>query len=104
MQLSEDLEVQAEWRRQKAEDYPEDRRNIDAADFLSRLAKEVEQLERRNDSLLDRFEQSWRRLDDDDGLNFVEKLNNYHRRIGFWEFPSSGENYLEELIRLTSAE
>jgi len=39
--LKGDLEDQAEWRRRKAAEYPDDRRNLDSAEEYERLAKTV---------------------------------------------------------------
>jgi hypothetical protein len=39
------IEGTAEWRRRKAEEFPDDRRNLEAAEELDRLAEEVEQLD-----------------------------------------------------------
>jgi hypothetical protein len=39
--LADDLEHTAEWRRQKAEEYPNDDRNIQAAEIMERLAEEI---------------------------------------------------------------
>jgi hypothetical protein len=37
-------EDQAEWRRRKAIEYPDDRRNLDAAEEYERLAKTVQNI------------------------------------------------------------
>src|SRR5215813_12387656 len=42
--LKADLEDQAEWRRRKAVEYPDDRRNIDSAEEYERLAKTVKDI------------------------------------------------------------
>jgi hypothetical protein len=60
--LVETLESQAEWRRQKALEYPEDRRNIDAAELLEKLAKDASKLDQ-NDPLLERLESRLNSLD-----------------------------------------
>src|SRR5260370_5677371 len=39
------IEGTAEWRRRKAEEFPDDRRNLQAAEELDKLAAEVEQLD-----------------------------------------------------------
>ena len=39
--LKDQLEVQAEWRRRKAVEYPDDRRNRDAAEEYEHLARIV---------------------------------------------------------------
>jgi hypothetical protein len=44
--LKSELEDQAEWRRQKAVEYPDDRRNLDSAEEYERLAKTVKDIPR----------------------------------------------------------
>jgi hypothetical protein len=46
MSLSNYFRSQADWRRQKAEEYPEDERNVQSADALESLADYVERDER----------------------------------------------------------
>jgi hypothetical protein len=43
--LKSDVEGTAEWRRQKAEEFPDDKRNLEAAEALDRLALEIGALE-----------------------------------------------------------
>jgi hypothetical protein len=42
--MKADLEDQAEWRRRKAIEYPDDRRNVDAAEEYQRLAKTLQDI------------------------------------------------------------
>jgi hypothetical protein len=42
--LKTELEEQAEWRRQRAVEYPDDRRNLDSAEEYERLAKTVKDI------------------------------------------------------------
>jgi hypothetical protein len=55
--MVEQLEHQAEWRREKAEQYPDDSRNLDAAENLERLAKEIDSLKKSDIAL--RIESLW---------------------------------------------
>jgi hypothetical protein len=90
-----ELECAAEWRHQSASP-----RSRIARDLLARLAREVRALKtNRIRKLLD------------DALkaaleaNFydIEGLNGYRRQIGFTEFPKTGEEYLEKVIRILKA-
>jgi hypothetical protein len=90
-----ELECAAEWRRQSASP-----RSQAAGDLLARLAREVRALKtNRVRKLLD------------DALNAalqakfydIEGLNAYRRRIGFTEFPRTGEEYLEKVTRILRA-
>ena len=101
--LVETLESQAEWRRQKALEYPEDRRNIDAAELLEKLAEEASKLDQ-NDPLLERLESRLNRLGakNDGYYLFSEGQSEYHRQIGFSRFPSTVRQYLKDLIEIAS--
>jgi hypothetical protein len=44
-QLSEHVQMTADWRRRKAAEFPDDTRNLEAAEELKRLATEIEKLE-----------------------------------------------------------
>ncbi len=101
MSISEDLGYQAEWRQQKGVEYPDDQRNVDAATLLEKLEKEVRALEDRNDPLVDRVNRVLQQ--GGSGFGFVEGLQNYHRQIGFCQFPSSGEEYLNDVIELAAS-
>src|SRR5215475_7776344 len=98
MQLAEELESTAAWRRDVAARYPEDERHIKAANRLDRLAVEVRALE--NSALATRLLELYESLDAVDGYLLAEATSEYRRQIGFWEFPINGEEYLKDLIDL----
>ena len=101
--LVETLQSQAEWHRQKALEYPEDRRNVDAAELLEKLAKEASKLDQ-NDFLLKRLKKRLDRLGakNDGYYLFSEGQSEYHRQIGFTRFPSTVRQYLKDLIEIAS--
>jgi len=87
-----ELECVAEWRHQSA-----GQQSQTAGDLLVRLAREVSALKtNRIQKLLD------------DALKAalqakfynLEGLNAYRKQIGFTEFPRTGEEYLEKVIRI----
>jgi len=100
--LVEELDFTAQWRRDKAAQYPKDTRNTEAAELLERLAIEVGKLSK--SFLVRRLE----KIDDElvaiDGWDFrlSEDLSDYRRSIGFHRFPESGEKYLSDLIEIYS--
>jgi hypothetical protein len=102
--LVEDLEQNASWRREKADQYPNDHRNVIAAEILERLMEEVGKLNK--DSLLLR---QLEKIDEelleitDDLFSLSGDLSDYHRGIGFHSFPESAEEYLTDLIDIYSA-
>ena len=96
-----DLEGTAEWRRRVQEDYPNDNRNASAAALLERLATEitsspdlVARLSEIESELISQSEKNRSY----DLSTVVEECNDYRRRIGFTESPSSGKEYLKRLI------
>ena len=91
------VESTAEWRRRKAEQFPDDSRNLKAAEELESLAKEISDLEgseihRQIDELLSRLS------DEVDG-GFYEDLNEglseELRSVGFHTGYESGAAFLE---------
>jgi hypothetical protein len=56
-QIVEELECQAEWRRGKADEFPDDERNLEAAEDLERLAKEISGLEKSD--IAQRLDKLW---------------------------------------------
>jgi hypothetical protein len=87
------LEFSAEWRRGKAHQYPEDTRNVEAAELLDRLAVEVRaltgsEIHRQLSATAEKC---------DDFCSFVESWSEYKRRIGFLEFPD-GQGYLSDML------
>ncbi len=100
-----DLESTAYWRREKATEYPSDRRNDTAADILEQLARAI-RAEPQSDAVMrlqDLDEKLARRAHTDKNVDFsglIIECSDYRRRIGFSEFPSSIEQYLATLSAL----
>ena len=95
---AQELESTAEWRRSKAEQYPNDRRNSQASDLLDRLASEVRALD--GTALQKRLNKKAEKCSNKvryDWTVFSEKSSDYRRQIGFWEFPD-GKDYLAALL------
>jgi len=98
--LIKGLSEQANWRREKAAEYPDDKRNEEAAAILERLVEELTKLKGspteaelvRVDSLLSVA------LKGQDEV--VSQYDEYHRTIGFSVFPKSAQEYLEDLIKI----
>src|SRR3954447_17735941 len=100
--LALNLECTSEWRREKAEQYPNDNRNLPAAEKLSELASQVRQL--KSSPLHLEFDNFHRQLldeaDNDLLSSYCERENYYISRIGFDNFPGSGEECIRDLICL----
>ncbi|WP_143278259.1 hypothetical protein [Bradyrhizobium sp. UFLA03-84] len=79
--LSESLSMSAEWRREKAEEFPHDaNRNLEAAAELDRLAAEA--LKAVGSSLDRRFSQAFERVEED-CLCWTEQESQLIREVGF---------------------
>jgi restriction system protein len=85
-------ESTAHWRRQTAERFPEDDRNIPAAERLERLAAELRALE---GSALHRQVAHLAEADKDGDFSGI--LSELLRTVGFQWWPASGSEFLEEL-------
>ncbi len=83
----------AEWRREKAREFPDDERNIRAAELLETLAKTVSSVSpimaRRYVTLHD---------GDDMALVATETESEMMRLIGFHRFPDTAEEFLRDLV------
>ncbi len=95
------LESTAEWRRQKAEEYPEDDRNEAAAEMLAKLAVEVRRLVgaplgQEFEALQEKvYTAEWRGSD-----RLMEDENRHLSRIGFDSLPDTGEEYLRARMEI----
>lgn len=88
-ELKEELERQAEWRREKVAEYPDDGRNADAATLLDRLAKSVERID---PVVVDTFYSLF-----DDGSD-SELWLEWLRQVGFHQWPESAEELCRAFI------
>lgn len=97
-----ELSDKADWRRGKARQYPDDERNLDAAELLDRLAGEVLALD--GSSAATAFEEDYGIIfsgEDQDRHREVMRLwSEYRSGIGFRIFPDTGEAVLVELLKL----
>jgi hypothetical protein len=87
------MESTAEWRREKAEEFPDDSRNLDAAKELEKLATEIKNLE--GSELYQRVETLDDAMPDDDNYDLVEWLSEELRAVGFRTSYESGAEFLE---------
>ena len=85
---------QAEWRRRKAEEYPDDQRNLRAAEHLERLVGTVEDV---NPELWRRMREVEERLNEQP-VEFCDPLLNWEndllREEGFHNFSETAEDFL----------
>lgn len=97
-----ELGEKADWRRGKARQYPDDERNLDAAELLDRLAGAVLALEGSPAALA--FEDVhgiiFSGTDQDRAREIMRLWSEYRSGIGFRIFPDTGEQVLHELLEL----
>lgn len=95
-----ELSDKADWRRQKARQYPDDERNLDAAELLDRLAGEVLALEDSPAALA--FETACDIVfsDEDRARKLMLLWSDYRSGIGFRLFPDTGETVLQDLMKM----
>lgn len=88
------VEHTAEWRRRKAEEYPEDTRNLEAAEQLEKLAAEVRSLQGSDlHHQLDRLASTTT-----DMFYLYEWQSEYLRLIGFSQACPTGREFLSDMI------
>jgi len=82
------FEGKAEWRRQRAVEHPDDKRNLDAATILDRLAKSVDSVP---PSTLNSFFELY---EDYEGEELSEEL----RQVGFHSDPKTADDFCRSYI------
>jgi hypothetical protein len=87
------VEATADWRRRKAEYFPDDDRNTRAAKELERLAAEVDQLE--GSSVHEQIRPATDRLKNEDWFAMSESVYAELRSVGFDSTYESGLRFLE---------
>jgi len=91
-ELADEFRFQAEWRRQKAAEYPDDKRNLEAAEILSRLAETVALCP---EEVIVAFQEIWQ---DEENYNFAEMWAENLRQVGFVSDPKSAEEMYRQMI------
>lgn len=94
--IAGEMEATAEWRHEKAQQFPDDERNAQAAQELQRLAKEIVAIRTSPTAvLIDAAEEG----DEDLCIAMMEWLNEELRAIGFRTSYASGAEFLETYWR-----
>jgi hypothetical protein len=90
-----DFENTAEWRRNKAIEYPNDKRNWSAAEILDRLTATVADVDAATRSAYDNLFDT----EDDDAIFYaVEQKSEALRAVGFRSFPQAAAEFMQGLI------
>jgi hypothetical protein len=93
LELRDDFKEEAEWRREKAEQYPDDKRHLEAAAIFDRLAATVDAIPQ---DVFIAF--SKLNLEVDDGLLDVERWTEMLREVGFGSSPEIAEDFVRSFI------
>jgi hypothetical protein len=91
VELRDDFKEQAEWRREKAEQHPDDKRQLEAAAIFDRLAATVDAIPQ--DVLI-----AFSKLEVDDGLLDVERWTEMLCDVGFGLSPKTAEEFVRSFI------
>jgi hypothetical protein len=83
MELRDDFKEQAEWRHEKAEQYPDDKRHLEAA-AVDAIPRDV-------------FI-AFSKLEVDDGLLDVERWTEMLRDVGFGSSPKTAEEFVRSFV------
>jgi hypothetical protein len=91
LELQDCFKEQAEWRREKAERYPDDKRYLEAAAIFDRLAATV-------DAIPQDLFRAFSEPGVNDGLLDVERWTEMLRDVGFGWTPKSAEEFVRSFI------
>ena len=92
LELRDDFKEEAEWRREKAEQYPDDERYLAAAAIFDRLAATVDAIPQ------DVFITFSEHPEIADGLLDVERWTEMLRAVGFGSSPETAEEFVRSFI------
>jgi formylglycine-generating enzyme required for sulfatase activity len=92
------LQSTADWRRNKAQEFPDDERNAETAIFLDQLAQELQDLDRRE---LQRIADvtNFQGSTDAELIYSSEAVSAATRDVGFRWFPRNGSEFLATVLR-----
>ena len=91
LELQDDFKEQAEWRREKAEQYPDDKRHLEAAAIFDRLAATV-------DAIAQDVYRIFAEAGVNDGLLDVERWTEMLRDVGFGSSPKTAEEFVRSFV------
>jgi hypothetical protein len=89
----QDFKEHAEWRREKAQQYPNEERNLEAAAILDRLAATMDAIPH---DVFVAFSELGPNVDDD--LLDVERWTEMLRDVGFQSAPKNAEDFVRSFI------
>ena len=90
VELRDDFKEQAEWRREKAKQYPDDSRHLEAAAIFDRLAATI-------DAIPQDVFVAFTKLEVNDGLLDVERWTEMLRDVGFGSSPETAEDFVQSV-------
>jgi hypothetical protein len=93
--LKEQFEGQADWRRRKAEEFPDDKRNIEATQIFDHLAAMAPKVPA---DVVAAYRELW----DEQDLAGAEEHNEMMRSVGFHYWPETAEQFCRDFIAARS--
>jgi hypothetical protein len=90
-ELRDDFKEQADWRRETAEQHPDDKRHLEAAAIFDRLAATV-------DTIPQDVFRAFSKPDVNDGLLDVERWTEMLRDVGFGSSPKTADEFVRSFI------
>jgi hypothetical protein len=100
--IAEELQNNSNWRREKADQYPDDIRNVHAAAIFDQLSDQIGKIKGGHPFLhkLDAVNEEISRLKNVELSGLIEDISEYNRDIGFHRFPEFIADYLKGLIEV----
>ena len=93
--LQTKFEAQAEWRYEKAAEYPDDKRNLEAAELFDKLAATVADI---SPQVANAYRDHFCGRNSKDPLPAVLVEEWHLRQVGFHTHPANAEEFLRDLI------
>ena len=90
-ELQDDFKERAGWRREKAEQYPDDKRHLETAAIFDRLAATV-------DGIPQDVFRTFSEPDVNDGLLDVEQWTKMLHEVGFSSSPKTADEFVRSFI------
>jgi hypothetical protein len=98
MTLKEEFEGQMWWREEKAEQYPNDKRNLETVEIFKRLAATANDVPR---SLMDEYEAVFLRWETDEVVSMHSEAL---RAVGFHSSPENATEFVRDFVESVNAE
>lgn len=95
----DNLKSTMDWRRMKADEYPDDDRNLQAVSVIENILATRNNVSAEADAAYDK---AILQVQQDESLsyNYSTATSEYRRSIGFWSFPANADEYVRDVTDL----